>query len=63
MTTELAVVRQLRNTLNLPERDRGAAEAVAAGLRDAKAENGSSLVGAESYAKAAIGVLATGIRR
>ncbi len=37
MTTDLAVVRQLRNTPDLPERDRGAAEAVAAGLRDAKA--------------------------
>ena len=39
MTTELAVVQQLRNTLNLPERDRGAAEPVAAGLRDAKVGN------------------------
>ena len=39
MTTDLAVVQQLHNTLALPERDRGAAEAVAAGLRDAKAEN------------------------
>ena len=39
MTTDLAVVRQLRNTLDLPERDRGAAEAGAAGIRDAKAEN------------------------
>ena len=39
MTTDLAVVRQLRNTPDLPERDRGAAEAVAAGLRDAKAGN------------------------
>ena len=39
MTTDLAVVQQLHNTLDLPERDRGAAEAVAAGLRDAKAEN------------------------
>ena len=39
MTTGLAVVQQLHNTLDLPERDRGAAEAVAAGLRDAKAEN------------------------
>ena len=39
MTTDLAVVRQLHNTLDLPERDRCAAEAVAAGLRDAKAEN------------------------
>ena len=37
MTTGLAVVQQLRNTLDLPERARGAAEAVAAGLRDAKA--------------------------
>ena len=39
MTTDLAVVQQLHNALDLPERDRGAAEAVAAGLRDAKAEN------------------------
>ena len=39
MTTDLAVVQQLRNTLDLPERVRGAAEAVPAGLRDAKAEN------------------------
>ena len=39
MTTDLAVVQQLHNTLDLPERDRGAAEAVAAGLRDAKAGN------------------------
>ena len=37
MATDLAVVQQLHNTLDLPERDRGAAEAVAAGLRDAKA--------------------------
>ena len=37
MTTDLAVVQQLQSTLDLPERDRGAAEAVAAGLRDAKA--------------------------
>ena len=39
MTTDLPVVQQLRNTLDLPERDRGAAEAVAAGLRDAKVGN------------------------
>ena len=39
MTTDLAVVQQLHNTLDLPERDRGAAEAVAAGFRDAKAGN------------------------
>ena len=39
MTTDLAVVQQFDNTLDLPERDRGAAEAVAAGLRDAKAGN------------------------
>ena len=40
MTTDLAVVQQLHNTLDLPERDRGAAEAVAvAGLRDAKAHS------------------------
>ena len=39
MTTDLATIQQLQNTLDLPERDRGAAEAVAAGLRDAKAGN------------------------
>ena len=39
MTTDLAVVQQFHHTLDLPERDRGAAEAVAAGLRDAKAGN------------------------
>ena len=39
MTTDLAVVQQLQSTVDLPERDRGAAEAVAAGLRDAKAGN------------------------
>ena len=39
MTSDLAVVQQLHNTPDLPERDRGAAEAFAAGLRDAKAEN------------------------
>ena len=37
MTTDLAVVQQRHNTPDLPERDRGAAEAVATGLRDAKA--------------------------
>ena len=35
----VAVVQQLHNTLVLTERDRGAAEAVVAGLRDAKAAN------------------------
>ena len=39
MTTALAPVQELHNTPDLPERDRGAAEAVAAGLRDAKAGN------------------------
>ena len=39
MTTDLAVVQQFHNTLDLPERDRGAAEAVAAGLLDAKFGN------------------------
>ena len=39
MTTDLAVVQQLHNTLDLPERDRGAAEAVATRRRDAKAGN------------------------
>ena len=39
MTTNLATVRRLPNPLELPERDREAAEAVAAGLRDAKPEN------------------------
>ena len=37
LTTDLAIVQQLQNTPDLPERDRGAAEAVAAGLQDAKA--------------------------
>ena len=37
MTTDLAVVQQLQSTLDLPERDRGAAEAGASGLRDAQA--------------------------
>ena len=39
VTADLAAVPQLHNALDLPERDRGAAEAVAAGLRDAKAGN------------------------
>ena len=39
MTTDLATVQQLHNTPDLLERDRGAAEAVAAGHRDAKAGN------------------------
>ena len=39
MTTDLAVVQQLRESLELSGRDREAAEAVAAGLRDAKAGN------------------------
>ena len=39
MTTGRAVVQQFQNTPDLPERDRVAAEAVAAGLRDAKAGN------------------------
>ena len=39
MTTDLATVPELRESLELSGRDREAAEAVAAGLRDAKAEN------------------------
>ena len=39
MTTDLAVAQQLHNAPALPERDCGAAEAAAAGLRDAKAGN------------------------
>ena len=39
MTTDLATVQQLHNPLELSERDREAAEAVASGLRDAKAAN------------------------
>ena len=39
MTTDLAAVQQLHNPRELSGRDREAAEAVAAGLRDAKAEN------------------------
>ena len=39
MTTGLATVQQLHNTPDLPESDREAAEAVASGIRDAKADN------------------------
>ena len=39
MTSELATVPQFRNTPELTERDREAAEAVASGLRDAKTGN------------------------
>ena len=39
MTTDLAAVGQLHNPSELQQRDREAAQAVAAGLRDAKAEN------------------------
>ena len=39
MTTDLATVPELRESLELSGRDREAAEAVASGLRDAKAEN------------------------
>ena len=39
MTSDLATVQQLHNPLELSERDREAAEAVASGLRDAKAAN------------------------
>ena len=39
MTTDLATVPDLRESLELSGRDREAAEAVASGLRDAKAEN------------------------
>ena len=39
MTTDLAAGQRLPGTLELAERDREAAEAVASGLKDAKAEN------------------------
>ena len=39
MTADLATVPKLRDSLELSGRDRKAAEAVASGLRDAKAEN------------------------
>ena len=39
MTTGLAAIRELRNTLVPREFDGEAAEAVASGLRDAKADN------------------------
>ena len=39
MTTDLALLPELRESLELSGRDRDAAEAVASGLRDAKAEN------------------------
>ena len=39
MTTDLAIVQQFCNALNLPERDRGVADDVVTGFRDAKAEN------------------------
>ena len=39
MTTDLASVPELRESLELSGRDREAAEAVASGIRDAKAEN------------------------
>ena len=39
MTSDLATVPQLGNLPDLPERDRGVAEAVASGLRDVKAAN------------------------
>ena len=39
MTTELATIPQLHDTLDLSDRDHAAARAVASGLRDAKAEN------------------------
>ena len=45
MTTDLATVQQLHNPLELSERDREAAQAVASSLRDVKAANTS-----DSYA-------------
>ena len=39
MTTDLATIQQFHNTPDLPEPDREAAEAVASGIRDAKADN------------------------
>ena len=39
MSTNPLSVQQLRNPPEVQERDRGAAEAVASGLRDAKADN------------------------
>ena len=39
MTSDLVTIRQIHNPLELTERDREAAQAVASGLRDAKAAN------------------------
>ena len=39
MTTELATISHLHDTLDLSHRDREAAQAIASGFRDAKAEN------------------------
>ena len=39
MTSGLATIQQLHNTPDLPESDRAAAQAVASGIRDAKADN------------------------
>ena len=39
MTSDLVTIRQIHNPLELTERDREAAQAVASGLRDAKADN------------------------
>ena len=57
MTTDLAAVGQLNNPSELQQRDREAAQAVAAGLRDAKAENtrrayGSAWRGFQDWAEA-----------
>ena len=57
MTTDLAAVGQLHNPSELQQRDREAAQAVAAGLADAKAENtrrayGSAWRGFQDWAEA-----------
>ena len=39
MPSDLVTIRQIHNPLELTERDREAAQAVASGLRDAKADN------------------------
>ena len=59
MTTGLAVAQQLRNTPDLAERDRGAAEAGASGLRDAKAGGHPALPAAPQAVALYLGHLAS----